>query len=261
VALDLSALTSDVKTSIADGNSAIAAITQLEPVNIAVVNQATVLTDAQVTAVVDALQIQVLRDFAPVWGKVARLWTFSKTASVPPAYWQLIITDDADVADALGYHETTASGQPLGKVFAQTTISAGLKWSVTISHELLEMLVDPWINVSAELDDATGAPTKFYSWEVCDACEDDQFSYLINGVSVSDFVTPAWFVPGSAAPYDFGKHIASPFTLLAGGYIGELDVTSTAGWQQLDADKPTAPRGARLARRRLPRAQWKRSDR
>jgi len=268
MALDLTGLTGHVNEAIADEKSAIAAISLLEPVSIAIVNQSTVLTDAQVTQAVDAIQIQVLRDFAPIWGKVAKLWTFSKETVVPPAYWQLVITDDADVADALGYHETTASGQPLGKVFAQTTIAAGLNWSVTISHELLEMLVDPWINVAAEFDDATGAPTKFYSSECCDAPEDDQFAYLINGISVSDFVTPAWFMPGMPGPYDFQKHITAPFQLLSGGYIGELDVTAAAGWQQIQAKAAPGERvfantrsDVRHALRSKPRRQWRRSER
>ena len=32
-----------------------------------------------------------------------------------------------------------------------------------------------------------------YAYEVCDACEADQFGYDIDGVLVSDFVFPSWF--------------------------------------------------------------------
>jgi len=55
--------------------------------------------------------------------------------------------DSADVQNALGYHDLTPDGLPLSKVFVQTTVQAGQKVSVTASHELAEMLVDPAINL------------------------------------------------------------------------------------------------------------------
>ena len=59
---------------------------------------------------------------------------------------QIIITDNPDQAGALGYHELTSAGAPLGKVFAKLDLDSGTSWTVTLSHELLEMLADPWIN-------------------------------------------------------------------------------------------------------------------
>ena len=56
------------------------------------------------------------------------------------------MTDNPDQAGALGYHEITSQGTPLGKVFAKLDLQSGASWTVTLSHELLEMLADPWIN-------------------------------------------------------------------------------------------------------------------
>jgi hypothetical protein len=258
-------LTAEVNQTIATEQNAVSDIASLTPVTIAVINESTVLTDSAVQTAMAALQIQVVRDFAPGWGCVARLVSFGKDSTIPLAYWQMAILDDSDQADALGYHDVTASGQPLGKVFAKTTTADGLNWTVTFSHELLEILRDPFINIACEVDNAAGVPTTFYSAEVCDACEDDQFAYRINGVLVSDFVLPSWFMPGIAGPYDFMNHVTAPFQLLAGGYISVLDVTTRNGWQQLQAEKapahPNTRSNRRLELRRKPKSQWVRSKR
>ena len=61
-------------------------------------------------------------------------------------------------------------------------------WSVSsvMSHEVLEMYIDPNCNLWA--NDGKGSA---YSFEVCDPVEAP--SYTVNGVSVSNFVTPSWF--------------------------------------------------------------------
>src|SRR5947209_4085574 len=83
------------------------------PIQIAVVNSCTVLSDSQITPVVQALQIQVSRDFAPVYGLDAKLVQVSKGAKVPAGMWQLVMLDNADQAGALGYHDLTTDGLPL----------------------------------------------------------------------------------------------------------------------------------------------------
>ena len=75
-------------------------------------------------------------------------------------------------------------------------------WTVTLSHELLEMLADPWINWCAQGDDG-----KIYALEVCDAVEADRMGYEIDGVLVSDFITPSWFEPTHADRVDFKGRI------------------------------------------------------
>jgi hypothetical protein len=237
-------------------------------INIAVVNLSTVVNDADVSAWTDALQIQVNRDFFPVWGVDAKLNFLPKGKNGPAGSWVLAILDNADQANALGYHDITPDGLPLGKVFAKTTLDDGGVVSVTASHELLEMLGDPDINLTAELDDGSGGPSKFYAYEVCDACEDDQFGYKINGVLVSDFVYPAYFESfrtAKSTQFDHGKKINAPFTLLAGGYISVLDLANLSeGWQQVTASRSDriaqinsrARIGSRRERRRISRANW-----
>ena len=236
-------------------------------VQISFMNRSTVLTDDQVQAALPALQTQVHRDFAPVWGTDADL-TFVPTNGNPAlGTWWLTVFDNSDVADALGYHDLTPDGLPIGKVFAGSDVQFGQSWTVTASHELLEMLGDPDVNLTVFVQNSDTAG-KLYAYEVCDACEADQFSYAIDGVQVSDFVYPAWFESFRAAgstQFDFQKQINAPLQLLTGGYIGVFDVASGSGWQQIQAEKEPvsglmrARLGSRRERRRTLREHWMRS--
>jgi hypothetical protein len=117
-------------------------------IQVSVINASTVLTDSDVQAVVPALQTQVHRDFAPAWGVDADLTFVGSGATPPSGTWWLSILDNSDQAGALGYHDLTPDGLPLGKVFAGSDLQLGFKWTVTASHELLEMLGDPDIDLS-----------------------------------------------------------------------------------------------------------------
>ena len=185
-----------------------------------------------------------------------------------------MVLDNSDQAGALGYHDMTPDGLPLGKVFAATDLQFGTQWTVTASHELLEMLGDPAINLTAltmtNFDLNQNVVGRLYAYEVCDACEADPDGYDINGVLVSDFVYPAWFESfrqTGSTQFDHQLRITDPFQLLPGGYISVYDMTSGTGWQQISRPLPQpaafvpqrAPIGSRRDRRRTPRNQWVRS--
>lgn len=236
--------------------------------NILVINESTVLSDADVKAAVPALQKQVTAHFYPVWGIHATLTFLAKDKPRPKGSWWLSVLDDADQAGALGYHDLTPDGLPIGKVFAGTDMKYGNSWTVTTSHELLEMLADPDIDLTVFIQDSN-TTGRMYSYEVCDACEADSYGYKINGVLLSDFVYPSWFEwfhkPGSVQ-FDYQKKIKKPFELLPGGYIGIFDVTSGTGWQEVTAEKgkPSVQMrgnvGSRRERRGLLRDDWVHSE-
>jgi len=144
---------------------------------------------------------------------------------------------------------------------------AGGHWTVTASHELLEMLGDPDINLTVFVQNGEHRTGRLYAYEVCDACEDDAFGYVIDQVLVSDFVYPSWFESfrkKGSTRFDYGQRIHHPFELLSGGYIGYFDVTGGHGWQQLTKDGRAGARsrprvGSRRERRRTPRDQWQES--
>jgi len=165
------------------------------------------MTEVELEPIRAALQVQVSRDFAPHYcdAKIGN-----------DGDWKIFICDNSDQAGALGYHSYDPTGTPVGFAFIADDIKYGNKPSITISHELLEMLADPGINLLAN-----GPGDIEYCYEVCDACEADQFGYQIDGVWVSDFVLPAWFESFQKhGPFDHMNHITKPFQLLTGGYIG-----------------------------------------
>src|SRR5580693_2865799 len=218
---------------------------QVATAQISVINESTLLTDAEVSPVISALQQQVTNDFRPIWGIDAELTMVPQGAQPPNGSWWLVLLDDSDQAGALGYHDLTPDGLPIGKAFAASDLKAGTSWSVTTSHELLEMLADPNINLTILVQNANTTGTLF-AYEVCDACEDDSFGYQINNVLVSDFVYPAWFETFRAqgsTQFDHMNQIQNPLQLLAGGYIGVFSVSDGSGWQQQTAEKiPTNAR-------------------
>lgn len=239
-------------------------------VNIAIINHSTAVADVDLPPVVAALQRQVHEHFFPAWGIDAALIAAAREASPNPAAWQLVLLDDSDQADALGYHETTAAGLPLGKVFVKTAQEDGEAWPVVASHELLEMLADPWICDTVLVQTSAEGGT-LYPREVCDAVEGA--TYQIDGVPVSDFVLPSYWFPAvagvrPAAPFDHLGRLQAPLpALLPGGYLGEMVVgVPASGWTQisdmrrLSARHAVAP-GSRRHRRTIPRAQWRRSER
>jgi len=221
---------------------------------IAVTNVSTCLKDEQVEAVLPALQRQVSGDFRSYWNLDCALTFLPKGQPLASGWWQIVITDDPDQAGALGYHELTSKGAPLGKVFAGLDLRTGTSWTVTLSHELLEMLADPWINWCVQTPEG-----KIYALEVCDAVESDALGYEMDGVRMSDFVTPAWFEPTSADRLDFQRHLSHELQLGAGGYISILDPEK--GWTQITAEGvggPEAPVGSRRWRR-VRKGMWRKS--
>lgn len=193
---------------------------------IAVTNASTCVSDAQMEAALPALQQQVSQDFKAYWNADCSLIAFDKAHALPEGWWQIVVLDNPDQAGALGYHELAENGAPLGKVFAGLDLRDGYSWTVTLSHELLEMLADPWINWCA-----AGGDGKIYALEVCDPVEADNLGYEINSVLVSDFVTPAWFESPTVGRVDFKQRISHPYA------VGERRIYFRARCEQgLDAD-------------------------
>lgn len=174
-----------------------------------------------------------------------------------------MLLDTSDQQNALGYHNLTSTGLPIAKVFVKSDMDAGASWSITISHELIEMLGDSAINLTVFVQ-SSNTKGRLLSYELCDAPESDQYGYDINGVKVSDFVYPRWFgIPGSTTKFDHMDHIKHELEILPGGYIGEFDVTGGTGWKQttseisLHAHREIPKEGSRRERRSRGKDNWK----
>jgi hypothetical protein len=91
--------------------------------------------------------------------------------------------------------------------------------SDTLSHEILEMLVDPAVNLYAYRPAGRGRRERGYFYEVCDAVQCQH--YKIDGVTVCDFVYPEWYEhnwPPRSRKFDHLGLAEEPFHVLPGCY-------------------------------------------
>src|SRR5947207_12386079 len=151
---------------------------------IACFNRATVALGVDFDSLIAALQEYVNSYVAPVWGTPAKL---VKTKDFQSGAWAMVFLDDADQPGALAYHDLTPDGLPISKVFVKTTLADNNLVSVSASHELVEMLVDPAINMMTTGPD----PKTMYAYESADPVE--EVTFKVNGIDMSDFVHPAYF--------------------------------------------------------------------
>ena len=124
---------------------------------------------------------------------------FMRLEDVPLGYWPIIVGQEGQGGGGVHLDQ---DNQP----YALVDLTSD--WTITASHECLEMLADPYIDLSvfAMATDTTGT---LYAYEICDAVEAEQ--YDVDGVPVSDFVTPAWFEPAAAGPFDHLGRTSAPF--------------------------------------------------
>src|SRR5881628_1686927 len=179
---------------------------------IACFNKATTPLGVDFDGLIAALQLFVDKYVVPVWGTPAKL---VKSRNYRKGAWAMVFLDDADQPGALAYHDLTPDGLPQSKVFVKTTLANHDLVSVSASHELVEMLVDPAINLMTTGPD----PKVIYAYESADPVE--AFSFRVSGITMTDFVYPAYFEtfhkPGSV-PFDRLKKVRRPFQILSGGY-------------------------------------------
>jgi hypothetical protein len=210
---------------------------------LALVSRSERISTSQLTRVAAALQKQAFRDFHSVWGIRATVDAFEFLEDVPIGYWPIVVEDHIGVPGAGGVHEDD-HGQP----FALVEFSPS--WSLTASHEMLEMLADPWGNrlVAGNSIKPDQGRVEFLV-EVSDPCEAPQFAYTVNGYLVSDFLTPPFWdpvrVPG--VRYSFTGAIEAPRKIREGGYISWHDPVTDVWWQQIWFGTP-GPRFRRLGR-------------
>ena len=202
-----------------------------------------------------AVQKQVTRDFAPLWGLRATVAAFDELKDVPSDYHPVILFGDPDElmghlefeigdVNAARLVEQFAGGRLGGlhlKAFTRKTVAliaaADDGWSVTVSHEVLEMLADPFGNrLIAAAHPKDPEERVRYLLEVCDPCQ--TVWYPVNGVQVSDFYTPRYFDPvrNPAAFYSFTGALHGPLEVLEDCYITWIDPRDSGLYQMRGGD-------------------------
>ena len=205
-----------------------------------------------------AVQKQITRDFFPFWGLPATVDVFEDLESVPSDYHPVVLFGDSDELigrlefaigreyteelidqfdrDRLsGLHLNAFTRQPFSLVEASDT------WSVTLSHEVLEMITDPYGNrLIAAAHPVHRRQRVKYLLEVCDPCQ--AVWYPVNGVPVSDFYTPRYFDPVGVEPgrYSFTGAIRAPQEILEGGYLSWIDPEDSGLYQLVGGETEPA---------------------
>jgi hypothetical protein len=202
---------------------------------IACFNKATTPLGVDFDALISAMQAYIVSSVVPVWGSPANL---VKTTDFQPGAWAMVFLDDADQAGALAYHDLTPDGLPQGKVFVRTTLNNHDLVSISASHELVEMLVDPAINMLTTGPDQSVV----YAYESADPVE--ALSFPVNGIPMSDFVFPSYFEDfrqPNSVQFDQMNRVSAPFQILEGGY---QIVFKNGQWSQIFASGDAAKKRA-----------------
>jgi hypothetical protein len=202
------------------------------PVHVALVDKTNSVTPQELSLLAGALNAQIQNDVAPVWVVAATVGAYP---TPPPNTWAIIIETSLDQPGALGYH-TDTNNQPV------SYIEMTPDYSVTVSHELIEMLVDPFgSRMTSALAPQGIAFSDFglananervnYLLEACDPCENS--SYQTGGVLVSDFLLPAWYrsAPHACTEYSHTGYCTQPRQVADGGYVSFAN--SNGEWYQV----------------------------
>ena len=198
--------------------------------NICLVSRSRWMSGEHLDAMLRAISVQLSRDLRPTWHRDPPAFFYADTlAAVPDGAAPIVIVDTPDIADALGYH-TNSGNRPSGRVFVQPIMDSGgsvlgdladpaaASVSATLSHEVIELLGDPWCTYWGD-----GPDGYEYALELADPVQTG--SYFVQGVAtspvaVSNFVTPQWFdrFTGPGERYDFLGVLREPFAIAADGY-------------------------------------------
>ncbi len=186
---------------------------------------ATSVSIEEATTAMIAVAKQLREHVAPAWERLPPVVVLAKGDDPKdPTAFPIVIFDDADQAGVLGYHDVQPDGRPYGKVFAKTSSDFGGHWTTTLSHEAIEMFLDPdctyW---------ALGTDGRLHAVEGCDACEADEYELVVGDASVfvSNFVLPSYFStnPQRGAKFDFQGKLSAPSPAkTSGGYSIDADI-------------------------------------
>lgn len=207
---------------------------------VALVSESEQINPSDLAEVAAALQKQATRDLVQFWDLKATVDAFPRLEDVPLGYWPIMVMDDIHTDGAAGVHEDE-QGQPFALVTADGDRDV---WSLTCSHEMIEMLVDPFGNrlIASDSPKADQGRVQILV-EACDPSEASEFAYTVNGVRVSDFYSVRFFDPvaASGVRYSFTGAISEPRQVLQGGYLSWVDPTTDSWWQEtwFEGDQPS----------------------
>jgi hypothetical protein len=176
---------------------------------------------------------------------VSQYWAYTvdvdfvaKGQVIPDADFYCGILNNSDEAGVLGWHDYV-NNKPVIKIFTAEARKYNIPPSSVISHEFCEMIGDEDCNTTVRGFDEQGRACMYFR-ENCDPVEDDSIGYTIDGVAVSDFITPQWFVQNGKQPLDYKNACSKPFQILQGGYM-LLSYDNGQTWNEVDKFSKAKP--------------------
>lgn len=203
---------------------------------ISIVNLTRAEPDQHVARVIRAIHRQIREHFEPHWrrGATLRLSGIGEStlrrSENPSGDAVIYLGESLDaLPDALALHAEINPGVAHGFVFTEVSERLGEAYSVTLSHEVLELIGDATTNAVVAGPHPEQANELVFHWyELCDAVQDE--AYEIDGVQVSNFVLPSYFTTGTSGDLKndfvsvrYGGASLRSFGIKAGGYVGYYD--------------------------------------
>ncbi len=197
------------------------------------------ITDEQLWYVASVVNAQVTLDFGPIWGVDAWVTAAQKKKKIPTDAWEITIYDTIKT-DAVNGIENSGHAwkdpndctvRPFGfVVYDDINFLAH-----AVSHECLEMLANPYMSQFHMLPtiDPNGKGDVLYPQEICDPCSTANDGYTIDGVLVSDFVTPRYYdrKASTGVNYSLRGNIDTPLGITMGSNLNWLAADITTWWK------------------------------
>ena len=142
------------------------------------------VSDADLQRAIRAVNRQIGGDFAPYWSFGAQLRLEGRAGkakrAVDPSDMRgdaiLYLRDVVRIRDAEGYHDRHFSGIPYGIVFLELSKKLKEDWTVTLSHEALELTGDPENNLLVQGPHPKKPRAQVFHWfEMCDAVQEETY--------------------------------------------------------------------------------------
>jgi hypothetical protein len=225
-----------------------------------VVNRSSRVHDDDALEMARVCAMQLWWHAGPAWKKSPVPVVYAHTpAAAPPGSVVIGLVDSTDEPGALGWHTEGPNDVEYGEIAVSPVLDNGgdvlhseLSVASVLSHEVLEWFIDPHCNLYADTGEGFAV-----ALEVGDPVEADSYALGPDGITVSNFVFPAWFDPQApaGARYDVMGRVHSPFQMtskgyfvkLAGGVAEQVYGEHYPEWRKATKDRPSG-RGRRLVR-------------
>jgi hypothetical protein len=162
---------------------------------------------SQVAAAIQKQLFEVDR----VWGTTTVIQAFPRLEDLAHDIWPIIVTKEPGAGLGRHFaHDDKKRPYALVRLFGD--------WQATVSHEAVEMTVDPYGNLTLPGPSLLDASEEVdYLVEVCDPCQ--AIIYSRDNINLSNFCTPDYYGRPRSGLHDYCKRISRPFEVLPQGYI------------------------------------------